>query len=522
MRKDSMTRESLVLSSAETSFVTEQFCKLIEACCSFKQGPSSPAIATSADVDAMCRAAQVTKKGEPLGDIIDQFEKHVMQFSLNFGSRTFLAHPDCGNSVAAVAGDLASSFLQQNMASKEFSPMATDLELQLLQQLRKLTRFPCHENPRFASEAGGAFVFGGSNANYSCLLAARENVRAQLAAENRIYDPRRVRVLGNRPFTHYSLRRSLYMLGLGNRDLTAAQRDELNVEEEALCDVDTKHFRMDPNDLQRQIERVLSRGEEIMCIFAVAGDSRMMAFDDLKAITTIAAQYGLWVHVDTCQGCQCLFSPNRSYLHDGLEAAQSVSLDPHKVLMVPYNLSLFFLRDPAHLSYVTSGATVIKMGEESFGSFTPVIGSKSFMALKLWFMLKHFGWERLASEIDHRHDLALHAARIVRDHPQLVLINSEVQHNAVAFMFRPQDERWQDTAVLNKLNQEIHQELNNETEYFLHTFPSQDDENAVSDSRAMIHPLRMMFGNPDNTFDIVRDCLDKVIAIGNDLIRRQP
>lgn len=516
-----MTREPLVLSSAEKSFVTEQFSKLIEACCSFKQGPSSPAIATPADVDAMRRVAQVTTEGEPLSDIIDQFEKHVMQFSVNFGSRTFLAHPDSGNSVAALAGDLASSFLQQNLASKEFSPMATDLELQLLQQLRKLTRFPCRENPRFAAEAGGAFVFGGSNANYSCLLAARENLRAKLAKEDRIYDPRRVRVLGNRPFTHYSLRRSLYMLGLGNRDLTAAQRDKLNVEEEALCDVETKNFRMDTDDLQRQIERVLARGEEIMCIFAVSGDSRMMAFDDLKAITTIATQYGLWVHVDTCQGCQCFFSPNRSHLHDGLEAAHSVSLDPHKVLMVPYNLSLFFLREPEHLSYVTSGATVIKMGEESFGSFTPVIGSKSFMALKLWFMLKHFGWERLAAEIDHRHDLALHAARIVRDHPHLVLINSEVQHNAVAFMFRPPGDRWRDIDALNQLNQEIHRKLNQETEYFLHTFPSQDDENAVSDSRAMIHPLRMMFGNPDNTFDIVRECLDKVIAIGNELVSQQ-
>ncbi|MDH4033752.1 MAG: pyridoxal-dependent decarboxylase, partial [candidate division Zixibacteria bacterium] len=504
----------------EKSFVTDQFRKLIEVCCSFKQGPSLPAKATPTDVDAMRRAAEVTKDGEPLGDIIDQFEQHVMQFSLNFGSRTFLAHPDCGNSVAAVAGDLASAFLQQNLASKEFSPMATDLELQLLQQLRKLTGFPCRENGRYASDAGGAFVFGGSNANYSCLLAARENLRARLAKENRIYEPRRVRVLGNRPFTHYSLRRSLYMLGLGNRDLTAAQRTDLGLEEEALCDVETKNFRMDTGDLPRQIERVLSRGEEIMCIFAVAGDSRMMAFDDLRTITDIAARYGLWVHVDTCQGCQCLFSPNRSHLHDGLEAAQSVSLDPHKVLMVPYNLSLFFLHDPSHLSYVTSGATVIKMGEESFGSFTPVIGSKSFMALKLWFMLKHFGWARLASEIDHRHELALQASTIVRDHPDLVLINSEVQHNAVAFMYRPPGDRWRDTSALNELNQEIHRKLNHETEYFLHTFPAQDDENAVSDSRATIHPLRMMFGNPDNTFDIVRDCLDAVIAIGNDTASR--
>lgn len=251
-----------------------------------------------------------------------------------------------------------------------------------------------------------------------------------------------------------------------------------------------------------------------MCVFAVAGDSRFMAFDHLDRIADVAERHDVWIHVDACEGGQVLFSPRRRHLMRGLERAHSVSLDPHKVLLVPYNLSMFYLRDPAWLRYVSSDpAQEISQDERSLGGFTPVINSKGFHSLKLVFMLKHWGWERLAAEIDRRYALALQTAEWVERHPRLRLINPAVAHNAVALMFLPESMSG-DAKELNRLNQRIHEELNMSTPYFLHGCPSRDDEARVRDDKGEIYILRLMFGNPLTTWSHVEPALEAVVRLG--------
>jgi L-2,4-diaminobutyrate decarboxylase len=360
-------------------------------------------------------------------------------------------------------------------------------------------------------------VFGGAGANFSCLLAAREHLKRRLHSSGRIFDPRRTRVLANRPFTHFSLRRGLHMLGLGNRDLADAERQEAGLEAECLREVATSHFRTDVEDLERQIEATLARGEEIMCVFIVAGDSRFMAFDDIDRVADIAGRYGLWVHVDACEGGQVLFSPRLRPLMRGVERAASISMDPHKVLMVPYNMSLFFLRDPDWLRYFSADpVTVINQDDTSLGGYTPGVNSKSFLSLKLLFMLQHWGWDRLAAEMDRRHELAVLAADWIAGHPRLRLVNPDVTHNAVAFMYIPEGGP-RDAAALNALNKALHQRLNMRTRYFVHGFPARDDEARIRSDKGTVYALRMMFGNPMSQSPEVVGCLEEIVKIGFEL-----
>ncbi|MGC4876236.1 pyridoxal phosphate-dependent decarboxylase family protein [Micromonospora sp. DT43] len=494
--------------------------ELIRACVDFKF--AAPHVVPPSRMDrALLRdAAEITTNGRELSDVVGRFAETVLPACLNFAAPTFLAHPDAGNSSAGILGDVANAFLQQNLSSFDYGPAATVLEVHLLHTLRELVGYPTPSSGDSALSTGGAVVFGGAGANFSSLLAAREHLKRQLAARGRIFDPRRTRVLANRPFTHFSLRRSLHMLGLGNRDLTAQQRQEAGLAEEALCDVASQHFRIDPADLERQIEAVRARGEDIMCIFAVAGDSRFMAFDDLTALATIAERHDIWLHVDACEGGQVLFSPNRRELMAGVERAHSLSIDPHKVLLVPYNISLFFLREPQWLTYFSGDpATVINQDEMSLGGYTPAINSKSFISLKLLFMLQHWGWQRLAEEIDRRHALARTAAEWIDAHPNLRLVNPDVTHNAVAFMYLPNPEDPGDVAALNQLNRALHTRLNTETTFFVHAFPARDDEARIRADKGVIHPLRMMFGNPLSDWPVVRECLETTVRIGAALSR---
>ena len=278
----------------------------------------------------------------------------------------------------------------------------------------------------------------------------------------------------------------------------------------------SSHFRIDAGDLERKIESVHERGEDIMCIFATAGDSRFMAFDDLTRLADIAERHQLWLHVDACEGGQVLFSPQRRHLMAGIDRASSTSLDPHKVLLVPYNISLFFLRDPQWLTYFSGDPTsLISQDEMSLGSYTPAVNSKSFISLKLLFMLQHWGWDRLAAEIDRRHELATLAAAWIEEQPALRLINPDVTHNAVAFMYIP--EGIKDAERLNRLNRAIHERLNMGTSFFVHAFPARDDEARVRADKGSVFTLRMMFGNPLTTWAIVRECLENAVKTGYEL-----
>lgn len=260
------------------------------------------------------------------------------------------------------------------------------------------------------------------------------------------------------------------------------------------------------------------RGEDILCVFAVAGDSRFMAFDDLTRLTRVASAHDIWVHVDACEGGQVLFSPNRRHLMAGVDEANSVSLDPHKVLLVPYNVSLFFLREPQWLGYFAGElATVINQDDNSLGGFTPAINSKSFISLKLLLMLQHWGWQRIADEVDRRHELAKMAAEWIESESRLRLINPDVAHNAVAFMYVDEN-RPMEPEALNRLNQEIHQWVNFTTKYFVHAFPARDDEARVRANKGSVYALRMMFGNPLTTCDSVREYLETVVKIGFQLV----
>ncbi|MGL5866191.1 MAG: pyridoxal phosphate-dependent decarboxylase family protein [Dermatophilaceae bacterium] len=463
------------------------------------------------------KVSTIGADGVSLDELLEWLDVTVFPGSLNLGSPTFLAHPDSGASTAGVLGEIANAFLNQNLSSIDYSPVATQLEQHLLRQLRGVVGYP--ETGDLAPAAsGGGIVFGGSQANYSGLLAAREHLRHTLATQQRRYDPRRARVLANRPYTHFSLRRSLHLLGLGNSDLNDRQLAEDGLERESLREVAADGLRTDPADLERQILAVRERGEDVMAIFAVAGDSRFMTFDDLEAICDVAERYDIWVHVDACEGGQVLFSPHTRHRMSGVQRAHSIALDPHKVLLVPYNISVFFLRDPAWMGYfATNPTTLINQDDTSLGATAPGINSKAFISLKLIMMLRHWGWRRIAREIERRHELALFAARLIQEHPRLRLLNPQVEHNAVGFAYLPAGDP--DLAAVNTLNRAIHERLHRETPYFIHAFPSRDGLGVISPGFGSVYALRMMFGNPLSGPDEVTGALAGIVALGDELAR---
>lgn len=101
------------------------------------------------------------------------------------------------------------------------------------------------------------------------------------------------------------------------------------------------------------------------------------------------------------------------------------------------------------------------------------------------------------------------------------MANPDVRHNAVALLFYPPALGSAPLDTANLINRQIHERLNMETQWFVHSFPSQDDERVVSPERKMIYPLRLMFGNPLTTWPVVEQCLEKIAALGHELLGGQ-
>lgn len=552
--------EPIVYNQESREFFLDHLQQIVDKCLDFKDSPPVKLDESgefNVDVNAIMQISQIKSGGTKLDSVIQDFSKNILDQSLNFGSPAFLAHPDNGSGIAAMLGDVARGMMQQNLVSYEYSPAATYVEYALLQQIREVIGYKInnptgfsasqkksgffdnyifgqsdkqHENDNDNQEdfsvglTGGAFVFGGTNANFTGLLAAREKLKQKLAKNGKIYDPRKAKILTKVPYAHYSMRRSASLLGLGNSDLTDEQIRDMNLSRDMRVNVESKNYKMDAYDLELKINKVLEAGEEVMSIFAIAGDSRMVSFDDLREITKVAEKYDIWVHADGCEGGQCLFSPRRRHLWDGVENVNSLSLDPHKVLMIPYNLSIFMLRDIEDMGLIDIGTSLVRLGSLSHGTYTPGIGSKDFASLRLWFLLKHLGWDRLAQEIDRRHDLAKETAKIVEEMPDLLLINKHIEHNAVAFTFCPPEYLNSSNFNLdeiNTVNKQIHHRLNCQSGYYLHMMASQDDDAIMSKDRKDITILRAMYGNPNTTIDIVKSCLNEVVRIGHEIFEEK-
>lgn len=554
--------EPIVYDRQAHNFFLENQRNLTEKCLAFKDTNPLKRSKTpyQLNVDNVIKHSQITDEGSPLDTVINDFANHILSQSLNFASPNFMAHPDTGNGIAAMLGDMARTLMQQNMVSYEYSPAATYAEFALLQQIRQRIGFKTtspqgyseqqknqgmlqyftfadnatNEKDFYLGMTGGTFVYGGTSANLACLFAAREKLKDSLRARNEVYDARKIRIFASEGLAHYSLPEGVMTLGLGNYDLSDAElakRGWTASDRNPIINVKTKHYRMDIADLRCKLEQTLEKGLIPMCIFAIAGDSTTVSFDDFNALAEIAESYGIWLHADACQGAQCLFSPRRkATLLQGIEKVDSISLDPHKVLMLPYITSLYMFKDPLDLKLFkprpVDGSPVVA-NDLSHGRFTPAIGSKDFSSLRLWFFLKHVGWKRLAEEIERRHTLAKDTIALLENYPDLILCNEVTEkqgHNAVAITFCPAKYREEKTtlAKINNVNKRIHSRLNTETQYFLHMFPSLKDDFGrmkpyVHDSgKHRVTVLRFMFGNPLTTLAIVRDCMDEIQRLGKE------
>jgi aromatic-L-amino-acid/L-tryptophan decarboxylase len=302
----------------------------------------------------------------------------------------------------------------------------------------------------YPSEAGGVLVEGGSEANFTGLAVARNaKAKKDMKVVGVYGQPERMTLYGSEEI-HECTTRSVELLGLGNEALRRIPTDDG-------CSINV-------SALRKAIEEDRSKGMHPFCIIGNAGTVNSGAFDDFKSLRKIADKEGMWLHVDGAFGAWVKLSETHRHLADGIELADSLAVDLHKWMSMPYGMGCTLVRDKlAHYSTFVYGheAEYLKSGFElAYDVVTSphqlsLALSRSSKGLKAYMLLRAYGRNKYARLVQQNINQINYLADLVKKVPNIE-VTAPVTSNILCFRFNPGG---LDEEQLEKLNKEVSKEL---------------------------------------------------------------
>lgn len=327
-------------------------------------------------------SSPLPEKGQVFSQLLQETFDKVAASSMHVSHPFYMAHMDSGVAFAGIVGDFVASALNQNLLSEELSPAATVLEKQVIRWFCNLAGLP--------ATSGGTFVGGGTSANLTGLLAARDRAWPNASKQGLAGAPR-MRVFVSAE-SHYSLKKSAAVLGLGSDAVIPIPVDA--------------RYRMSASALLQEIQKAKAAGELPVAIVATAGTTSTCSIDPIPEIAEIARRENIWLHVDASHGGALLFSASQRSKLTGIELANSIALDPHKWLWAPKSAGICLMRDFEAFTPASYFAPYLEREGKHRGLGGKTIdGSRHFDALKVWMILRHLGKERIGKMVDRNVDM---------------------------------------------------------------------------------------------------------------------
>lgn len=385
---------SLDFTKDEFAGYLQQAGKLIEEIYSEKLNRRVFAGLNPEEVSALFDEA-LPEEGMDVEDLLQKVNKDVIGTStMNIGPHYYGYITGGGNQISILA-EMISAALNQNNLKWHSSPASTEMEKRVIAWVSEFIGYP--------TSAAGAILDGGSTANFNCLAVARKNMSDESLADEGMY--------GMKPMTvyvstegHSSFDKAVDMLGIGKKYLRKIPVDA--------------SFRMDLEKLEQQIISDKKSGLHPICAIGIAGTTNTGAVDDLIGVADIAKKHGLWFHVDAAYGGPAAAVKSVGHLFNGMERADSVVINPHKWLYVPFEAACILVKEPENLRRTFSMIPDYLKSDQTDDGRTDMMEyqlplTKSFKSLKVWMTLKAYGAKRIRKEIQNDIDKANYLAEKV-------------------------------------------------------------------------------------------------------------
>jgi len=376
-------------------------------------------------------------QGEPFEQILGDIDRIILPGLTHWQSPNFFAFFPANASGPAILGDLLSSGLGVQGMLWSTSPACTELETHVLDWLVEMLDLPRKFLSRGAG--GGVIQDSASSASLCALLAARERATG-FVSNRRGCDGRLVAYASTQ--AHSSIEKAVRIAGLGSENLRLIAVDE--------------RFAMRPEALRDEIETDRRAGKLPCFVCATVGTTSSNAIDPLPEIGRICRDYGLWLHVDAAMSGTAAICPEFRFIHHGLELADSYCFNPHKWMFTNFDCDCFYVADRKALIQTLSILPEYLRNKASesgavidYRDWQIPLGRR-FRALKLWFVIRHYGVEGLRHHVRRHVALAQEFAGWVRNDPRFELM-APVPLNLVCFRHRGGDASNQN--LLDRLNQ---------------------------------------------------------------------
>jgi aromatic-L-amino-acid/L-tryptophan decarboxylase len=374
--------------------------------------------------------------GVDLASIVQQLNSKIMPGITHWQSPNFFAYFPANASEPSILGDLISSGLGVQGMLWATSPACTELETHVLDWLAKMLALPA----KFLSHSAGGGVIqdSASSASLCAILAARERATNFKSNENGC---REELVAYTSTQAHSSIEKDIKVAGIGRANLRLVGVDE--------------QFAMRPALLEKAIEEDKRTGRLPFFVCATVGTTSSLAFDPLPAIGEICKKHGLWLHVDAAMAGTAALCPEFRYIQNGLELADSYCFDAHKWMFTNFDCTCFYVADRETLTrslsvvpeYLRNQATESGSVFDYRDWHVPL--GRRFRALKLWFVIQHYGVEGLQFLVRRHVEIAQNFLAWVREDDRFEIM-APAPLNLICFRVKADD----------ALNEELLRRLN--------------------------------------------------------------
>ena len=359
-------------------------------------------------------------EGEPFETLMEEFQSKILAGVTHWNHPAFFAYFPTTGSGPGILGEMLAAALNVNAMVWKTSPAATELEELALTWVRELVGLPDVFRETINDTA--------SSSSLNALTAARDATFPGVR-ERGLFGAPAGRIYASKE-AHLSIDKAALVLGFG---LDGVRRIKTDGE-----------YRMIPDALGAAIAEDVASGVRPVAVVATLGTTSGSSVDPVDAIADIAADLGLWLHVDAAYAGPAAILPELRHHFTGWERADSVVINPHKWLFTPIDCSILYCRRPAQLRRAFSLTPEYLQTAEQ-GSATNLMDygvalGRRFRALKLWFVLRYFGSEGIAERLREHCRLAKEFSRRVEREDGWELV-APVPFSTVAFRFCATDAR---------------------------------------------------------------------------------
>lgn len=369
--------------------------------------------------------------------------KDVLDNSISIHHPQYIGHQVGPTMPVAALADLLGALTNNGMAVYEMGAAGTAIEKVVIDLINKQIGY--------GPDADGFMTSGGTLANLTALLAARKAMAGTDIWQEGHKEKLAVMVSGE---AHYCIDRSLRIMGFGSEGIIKIPVNN--------------QFSIDATLLEKYYEDAVSRGIKVIAVVGCAPSTATGMHDDLLAIGRFCRKHRLWFHVDAAHGGAAIFTVKYRNLVNGIEMADSVVIDGHKMMMAPALTTFLLFKNKKH-SHANFNQSAIylweKQDEEEWYNYArrTFECTKLMMSLKLYVMIKSYGTSIFDEFVTRQYDLAKVFATSIHKRPDFELF-IEPDSNIVCFRFIKKE---LDESTLSKLNASIRRSLLEQGDFYI-------------------------------------------------------